>query len=70
MIFNIVVNVVVRSVLGVVCGPQGAWNGMGWETGEQKLVFYTYDSQIAGRDHIWVHYSLTVTVVMLRSVGI
>ena len=70
MIFNIVVNVVVRSVLGVVCGPQGAWNGMGWATGEQKLMFYTYDSQIARRDHIWVQDALAVIVEMLRKVGL
>ena len=34
MIFNIVVDAVVRAVLVVVCGPQEAQHGMGWATGK------------------------------------
>ena len=33
MIFNIVVDAVVRLVLDMVCGPQEAQHGMGWVAG-------------------------------------
>ena len=52
MIFNIVVDAVVRAVLGVVCGPQEAQHGMGWSAGEWNLVFYSDDGRIAVSDHI------------------
>ena len=39
MIFNIVVDAVVRAVLGVVCRPQVVQHGMGWAAVEQNLVF-------------------------------
>ena len=42
---------------------------MGWAAGERNLVFYADDGRIAGRDHEWVCYALTVTVVILRSMG-
>ena len=50
MIFNIVVDTVVRAVLAVVCGPQEAQHGMGWAVGERNLVFYKDDRLIAVRD--------------------
>ena len=49
MIFNIVVDEVVRAVLELVCGPHEAWHGMGWVAGERNLVFYADDGRIAGR---------------------
>ena len=48
IIFNIVVDAVVRAVLEVVCGTQEARNGMGWTAGERNLVFYTDGGQILG----------------------
>ena len=50
MIFNILVDAVVRAVLAVVCGPQEAQHGMGWAVGERNLVFYKDDRLIAVRD--------------------
>ena len=47
MIFNIVVDAVVRDVLEEVCSPQEAQNGMGWEAGARNF-FYTDDGRIAG----------------------
>ena len=70
MIFNIVVDTVVRAMLEVVCGTQEARYGIGGATGEQNPILYTDDGRIAGRDHIWLLDSLTVTVEMLRRVGL
>ena len=70
MIFNTVVDAVVRAVLGVVCGPHEARNGMGWASGERNLVFYADDGRIVGRDHIWVQDSLTMTVGVFMRVDI
>ena len=64
MIFNIVVDTVVRATLEVVCGPQEAWHGMGWDAGEQNLIFYADGVRINGRDHIWVQDTLIVSVEM------
>ena len=64
MIFNIVVDAVVRAVLEVVCGPQEAQDNMGWAAGERKLVFYADVGRIAGRDPIWVQDALLATVMM------
>ena len=47
MIFNIMVDVVVRAVLMLVCGPQEAQHRMVWAEGDQNLVFYVDDGQIA-----------------------
>ena len=54
MIFNIVVNAVVRAVLDVLCGPQEEQHGLGWADRDVTLVFYTDDGRIAGRAHEWV----------------
>ena len=54
MIFNIVVDAVVRAVLEVVCIPQEAQHGMGWAAGEINLVLCADDGRIAGRYHGWV----------------
>ena len=51
MIFNIVVDVLAREVLGVVCRPQEAQHGLGWVAGEINLVFYVKNGRIAGQDH-------------------
>ena len=40
MIFNIMVDAVVREVLEEVCGLQEAQHGMGWAEREWNLVFY------------------------------
>ena len=64
MIFNTVVDVVVRAVLEVVYGPQEARYGTGWAAGEHNLGFYADDWRISGRDHIWFQDALTVAVEM------
>ena len=54
MIFNIVVDAVVRAFLDVVCGTQEAQHVLGWLYGEKNLVFYANDGKIVGQDHKWV----------------
>ena len=51
MIFNIVVDTVVRAVLEEVCSPQEAQHGMGWEAGARNLVFYVDYRKISGQYH-------------------
>ena len=70
MIFNTMVDVVVRVVLGVVCGPQEAHNGLVWADGERKLVFYADYGRIAGSYHEWVQGALMATVAMFHRMGI
>ena len=43
---------------------------MGWEAGERNLVLYADVGRIVGRDHIWVQDAPTMTVAMLRRVGL
>ena len=43
VIFNIVVDALVRVVLAKVCGSQEAQHGLGWSTREWNLVLYTDD---------------------------
>ena len=69
MIFNIVVDVMVKAVLEVVCGPQEARHGMSLAAGEQNLVFYVDDGMKVGRYHIWVQDALRVTVAIFKWVG-
>ena len=64
IIFNIVVDAVVRAVLEEVCSPQEAQHGMLWAVGERNLVFYADDGSIVGLYHKWVQDALTVTVSM------
>ena len=64
VIFNIVVDAVVRAVFDVVCVPQEAQHGLGWAAGEGNLIFYAGDVRIVGRDHKWVQDALSVTVKM------
>ena len=70
MIINIVVDVVVRAVLEVVCGPHEARHSMVWASGERNLVFYADDRRVAGRYHIWVQDAMMVTVAVFRIVDI
>ena len=63
IIFNILVDALVRAVLEVVCSPQEAQYGMGWAAGN-NLVFYADDIRIAGQYHDWVHDALAVTAAM------
>ena len=70
IIFKIVVDVVVRVVLDVVCGPQKDQNGLGWAAGERNMIFYAGNGRIAGKDHKWVQDALTVTVAMFRRMGL
>ena len=70
MIFNIVVDAVVREVLGVVCGTQEAQHGLGWAAGDINLVFYAKNGRIPGQDREWVKNALTVAVTMLRRMGL
>ena len=68
--FNVVVELVVRAVLDLVCGPQEAKHGLGWAAGERNVIFYADDVRIAGRYHEWVQDALLVTVEMFRSMGL
>ena len=70
MIFNIVVDAVVRATLEVVYSPQEERHGIGWAAGDRNLIFYTDDKGIWGRDHIRLKDSLTVSVSMLRWLGL
>ena len=55
MIFNIMVNTVVRATLQC---------GVGWVAGDRNLIFYADDGRIGGRDNICVQDALMVTVAM------
>ena len=70
MIFNIVVDAVVRAVLYVVFGPQEAQHGLGWAAGGRNVMFYTNGVRIAGQDHEWVQDALSETVAMFRRMGL
>ena len=70
MIFNILVDAVVRAVLGVVCRPQESQNGLGWAAGEWNLIFYSDNGRIARGDHVWVQDVLSVTVAMFCRMGL
>ena len=70
MIFNIVVDAVVRATLEVVCGPQDAWHGMELKVLECNLIFYLDERRISGREHIWVKDTVMVSVAMFRPVGL
>ena len=59
-----------REVLDVVRKFQKAHQRLVWVYGEIKLVFYTNNGRIAGRDHKWVQDPLMVTVVMFHRMGI
>ena len=54
IIFNIVVDLVVRAVLEEVCGPKEDHHGLGWSAGERNQVFYVDDRRIAGRYPYWI----------------
>ena len=64
MIFNILVNAVVREVLLEVCGHQEAHHGFFWAAGEQNIALYADEVCIAGWDPIWVQTTLTAMVRM------
>ena len=70
IIFNIIMDTVVRAVLEVVCGTQEARHGMEWAEGELNLVFYAHDRRTAGRNQFWVQDALTAKVEMFRRVFI
>ena len=70
MIFNIVVDVLVKAGLNVFCGPQEAQHGLGWVTGESNLIFYADNGSIAGWDNEWVQDVLSVTVAMFCRMGL
>ena len=70
MIFNIVVDALVREVLDVVCGTQEAQHGLGWEVWERNVVFYSDDGRIAGHDHMWIQDALLVKVAMFLRMGL
>ena len=60
MIFNFMVDVVVKAVMEEVCVPQESHNGMVWAAGERELVFFTDDRGIMGRVPYWVQESLEI----------
>ena len=57
-------------VLGAVCSPQETHNVMAWASGDKKLVLYADDCWIAGRNHEWFQYALTVIVTMFCRMGL
>ena len=61
MIFNILVDAMVRLVLDVACSPQEAQHGMVWVVRERNLVFYTDYSRIVGLEHEWNQDALALT---------
>ena len=69
MIFNIVVDAVMRAVLEVVCIPQEAQHGMGWVEGEINLVLYADDGRIVGWEYDRAQYELTVMLARFRRMG-
>ena len=64
MIFNTVVDVVVRALLDVACIPQEDQHGMEWAVVDRNLVFYADDVRIVEQDHEWVQDALMVTVAV------
>ena len=66
MIFNIMVDAVVRAVLDGSCRPQEAQHSFGWAAGDRNVIFYADDGRIAGWDHGWVQDALLATVVMFH----
>ena len=53
-ILNIVIYWEVRTTLLEFCGLQEAHHGLGWDGGEQDIVFYDDDGRITGRNPICV----------------
>ena len=70
MIFNIVLDAVVRAVLLEVCGPQEAHHGFGWATGKHNIVLYVEEMLIVMRNPIWVQTTLTATLIIFERVVI
>ena len=70
MIFNIVVDAVVRALLDMIWGTQEAQNGLVWAAGVRNLVFYVNNGRIAGQYHKWVEDELTVTVAVFHRMGL
>ena len=70
MVFNIMVDAVVREVCYSVCRPQKAQHGLYWAAGERNLVFYANDGRIVRQDHEWVQDELMVTVAMFCRMGL
>ena len=70
MVYNILVDVVVRATLELVYGPQEARHGMGWAAGKQNLIFYADNGSIVGKNKIWVQEALTVSVSMFLRMGL
>ena len=54
IVFNIMVNAVVRAVIVEVCGLKEAHQGIWWVTVKHNIVFYADDGYIVGRNPIWV----------------
>ena len=69
-IFNIVLDAVVQAVLLEVCGPQEVYHSFRRAAGEHNIVFYADDVEIAGRNPIWVHTTLTAMVHMFKRLGL
>ena len=70
MIFNIMVDEVVRDVLEELCGPKESQFCWGWAAEEQNILFYADGGRIVGQDHIWVQDALIVTVAMFCWMGL
>ena len=66
MIFDIVMDVVVRAVIDVICGPQEAQHGLGWAAGEWDLIFYANDGRISGQYHKGVQDALFPVTMFCR----
>ena len=69
MIFNIIMDAMVREVLQEVCGPQESQYGFGWEAVEHNIWFYADDRRIAGKNPVWLHTALTTMEIMFDKVS-
>ena len=70
IIFNIVVDAVVRVVLLEFWEPQEAHHGMGWVVFEHNIIFYADNYHIEVCNPIWVQMILTAVVRMSDRVGL
>ena len=70
MIFNIVVDVVVRAVLDVFCGPQESKHGLGWAAVERNTIFYADNGRIAMWYHEWSQDALSETMGISQRIGL
>ena len=70
IVFNIVVDAVVRIFLMEFCGLKEAHHGMVWSVGGPNIVFFVDNVHIAGQNSVWVQKTLTTVLHMFQRVGL